>query len=134
MTLVLCADDRGGLSYNHRRQSRDRAVCADLLTQGEGRLLWMEPGSRALFPEEAQTVRTADQPWALAGPGDLCFLEFSDPAPALERADRLVVYRWNRHYRSDRKIALPPEGWRLTGQTEFLGHSHDVITKEIYQR
>ena len=129
MTLVLCADDRGGLSYNRRRQSRDRAVCADLLTQGEGRLLWMEPGSRALFPEEAQTVRTADQPWALAGPEDLCFLELSDPAPALERADRLVVYR-----PSDRKIALPPDGWRLTGQTEFSGHSHDVITKEIYQR
>ena len=88
MIAALCIDDNRGLRFNRRRQSRDRAVCADLLTQGEGRLLWMEPGSRALFPEEAQTVRTADQPWALAGPEDLCFLELSDPAPALERAEK----------------------------------------------
>ena len=33
MTLVLCADDRCGLSFNGRRQSRDRLVSEDLLAQ-----------------------------------------------------------------------------------------------------
>ena len=134
MTLVLCADDRCGLSFHGRRQSRDRAVAADLLANAAGRTLWIEPYSRALFPEETLWLQTADLPWTQAGAEDLCFLELQDPVPALERADSLVVYRWNRHYPSDRGISLPPKGWRLTAQTEFPGYSHDRITKEIYQR
>ena len=134
MTLVLCADDRGGLTFNRRRQSRDRAVYADLLAQAEGRPVWMESYSRPLFPEKVPNLRPAEKPWTQAGEADFCFLELPDPAPALEGADTLLVYRWNRHYPSDRRITLPPAGWRLVSQTEFPGHSHDVITKEIYQR
>ena len=37
MTLAFCVDDRGGLSFNRRRQSRDRAVSADLLSQAGDR-------------------------------------------------------------------------------------------------
>ena len=85
-------------------------------------------------PREPARCPPAEEPWTQAGAEDLCFLELQDPAPALARADRLVVYRWNRHYPSDRKLLLPPEGWTLTSRTEFPGHSHDVITKEIYQR
>ena len=90
--------------------------------------------SRRIAEAIAGGIRTAEEPWTQAGPEDLCFLELTGPSPALERAERLILYRWNRHYPSDRKIALPPEGWTLTGRTEFPGSSHDVITKEIYQR
>ena len=31
MILAFCIDDQGGLAFNHRRQSRDRALVADLL-------------------------------------------------------------------------------------------------------
>lgn len=132
MTLALCADDRGGLSFHCRRQSRDRAVCSDLIAQG--RLLWMEPYSRPLFPQDCPWIRTAEHPWLQSGPEDLCFLELLVPVPALEKADTLWIYRWNRHYPSDQRLPLPPAGWRLTAQIPFPGHSHDVITKEIYQR
>ena len=133
MTLVLCADDRGGLSFAGRRQSRDRLLCSDLLAMAEGRLLWVEPYSRSLFPASAPPLRTSDQPWIQAGPEDLCFLELQDPFPALERADRLVVYRWNRRSPFDRALQLPPAGWQLTAQNEFPGSSHKIITKEYYQ-
>ena len=134
MTVILCADDRGGLSFNGRRQSRDRAVSADLLSQAQGHTLWMEPSSRPLFPEEATNLRTAAEPWRQAGPEDLCFLELTGPDAALEGADRLILYRWNRHYPADRRLPLPPTGWALSTQEEFPGHSHDTITKEIYLR
>ena len=26
MKLILCVDDKGGLAFNHRRQSRDRVL------------------------------------------------------------------------------------------------------------
>ena len=64
--------------------------------------------------------------------GGLCLLELQDPETALERADRLVLYRWGRRYPADRRLDLPPKGWRLEGRTEFPGRSHDMITKEIY--
>lgn len=31
MILAFCVDDQGGLAFNHRRQSRDRGLVADLL-------------------------------------------------------------------------------------------------------
>lgn len=38
MILAFCMDDQGGLAFNHRRQSRDRALVADLLAAaGRGR-------------------------------------------------------------------------------------------------
>ena len=78
-------------------------------------------------------IRVDRDPAARAAEGDgLCLLELQDPEAALERADRLVLYRWGRHYPADRRLDLPPAGWRLEGQTEFPGRSHDMITKEIY--
>jgi len=134
MTLILCVDDRGGLSFNGRRQSQDRRVREDLLTMAAGGALWMDDYSRRQFTEpEAAAIRVDRDPAARAAEGDgLCLLELQDPEAALERADRLGLYRWGRHYPADRRLDLPPAGWRLEGQTEFPGRSHDMITKEIY--
>ena len=45
MIVCLCLDDREGLFFNHRRQSRDRAVLQDVgETVGPGRL-WVHPYS-----------------------------------------------------------------------------------------
>ena len=93
--------------------------CLLLLLAGREEELWLSGVDR--------------DPAARAAEGDgLCLLELQDPKAALERADRLVLYRWGRHYPADRRLDLPPEGWRLEGQTEFPGRSHDMITKEIY--
>ena len=133
MTLILCVDDRGGLSFNGRRQSQDRRVREDLLTMAirdavDGRLL----------PAAVHRAGGCRHPGG-PGPrrpggrgGGLCLLELQDPETALERADRLVLYRWGRRYPADRRLDLPPKGWRLEGRTEFPGRSHDMITKEIY--
>ena len=51
MRLIVCLDEKGGMTFNHRRQSRDRVLIEDLLqTVGEGRL-WMAPYSELLFAE-----------------------------------------------------------------------------------
>ena len=131
VTLFLCADDRGGLTFNGRRQSRDRAVMDDLLREAAGRPLWAEEYSLPLFPEGARPrVLPAGQ--LPPDPEALCFVELRDPAPLLERAGRLVVYRWNRLYPADRRLPLPPAGWRLLSQSDFPGRSHPRITKEVY--
>ena len=135
MTLIICADDRGGMAFNRRRQSQDRIVREHILADAAGGRLWMSPYSARQFgPEQAEHISADEDFLDKAGEGDACFVELSDPAAALDRADRLIVYRWNRTYPFDLAVSLPPEGWTLAGTEEFPGHSHEKITKEVYTR
>ena len=54
MIVIVCVDQRNGLAFNGRRQSRDRMVAADILKESAGRRLWMTPSSRRLFLPEAE--------------------------------------------------------------------------------
>lgn len=73
MTLILCVDDRGGLSFNGRRQSQDRRVREDLLTMAAGGALWMDDYSRRQFTEpEAAAIRVDRDPAARAAEGTGC--------------------------------------------------------------
>lgn len=129
MTLILCVDDRGGLMFNRRRQSQDRLVRTDMLRLCGERLLAVSPYTARQFASEDR-VKVVDQP----GEEDIFFLEDLPPQPLLERAEKLVLYHWNRVYPGDVHIALPPQGWSLEEQVEFPGHSHETITREVYSR
>ena len=132
MIAALCIDDNRGLRFNRWRQSRDRAVTADLLQSAGGRTLWIAPGSAALFPEGAVTACEAFL--ERAGEGEWCFVEDRPLAPVLHKIEALVLYRWNRVYPADTYLDVIPweSGWRLTSREEFSGRSHKLITKEVY--
>ena len=134
MVLTVCVDDQYGMRFNRRRQSRDRAVCADLLTEAGGRTLWMAPESRTLFPEEAEGICAAVDFLEQAGNQDLCFAETPPLRPWLDRVNKLVIYRWNRRYPADQRLDFDPlaEGFRLDACRDFPGLSHASITKEVY--
>lgn len=75
MIVCLCLDDREGLFFNHRRQSRDRAVLQDMgETVGQGRL-WVHPYSLPLFAGWKGDLRVDENFLNLAGPGEYCFAE-----------------------------------------------------------
>ena len=38
MTLIFCVDERGGIEFNGRRQSRDAAVCEDIISSLGGKI------------------------------------------------------------------------------------------------
>lgn len=132
MIAAVCIDDGCGLQFNHRRQSRDRVVTEDLLRSAEGHLLWTAPVSQTLFPEGA--VSACPDFLERAGEGDWCFVEDRPLAPFLSKMEALVLYRWNRAYPADLRLDVIPweAGWRLTSREEFPGHSHKLITKEVY--
>ena len=134
MTLVLCLDDDHGMMFNHRRQSRDRVLIAELLeTVGESRLL-VSPYSKALFPERAANITVAEDPCAAAGEDDYVFVEDTDPAAAWERVTTLIIYRWNRAYPADTYFACDLTGFRMTDVAAFEGSSHELINKEIWKK
>lgn len=137
MIVMMCVDDNGGTMFNGRRQSRDRVLQEELLARTQGRRLWMNASSAALFaPEEEERIAVAEDFLDRALPGEFCFAEGAALAPSEERIEELILFRWNRVYPADRFFDLPLEehGWRLAGTREFPGSSHERITEEVYRR
>ena len=133
MRVILCLDDRNGMAFNHRRQSRDREVIRDIVDSLSGKKLWMCPGSKTLFPQWEREFQLWDNPLEAAGPGEFCFVETPPLVPWRDRIESLTVYRWNRHYPGDQFLDLDLSQWRLVSRREFPGNSHKTITKEVYE-
>lgn len=133
MRIILTLDDRGGMMFNHRRQSRDRVLLEHLLQLTEGRKLYMSPYTAALFAGDLprRAVVVSDPPEA-AGSGDDCFIEDAALAPHQDRISALFVYRWNRDYPADRWLDIDLSEWSRQVIDEFPGSSHDRITLEQY--
>ncbi len=137
MRLIVCIDERRGIAFNGRRQSRDRAVCMDIAKDlRDGERLLLSEYSRPLFEGICPYIICRDDFLDAAKEGDSCFAENSMLAPYAEKADSIVLYHWNRHYPSDMTfdIDLEKEGFMLYEVKEFVGNSHEKITKETYKR
>lgn len=134
MRIFVCLDDRNGMLFNHRRQSRDRKVLEDMLRDAEGGVLWASEFSRRLLGQDS--VRFDDDFLRLAQKGECCFVEGGDVTAAADRIESITVYRWNRVYPADVYFpeALLNEPWTVSERSEFVGSSHDTITKEVYTR
>jgi len=129
MTLYICLDDRNGLKFNKRRQSRDAAVLEDIRSQLTGALL-IDPYSEKLILE-------TEIPYVL--PPEEAEDFFAEGIPTeeiMEKTTRIVIYRWNRHYPADLRWEpdLDGLGFQLTETVEFSGTSHEKITREVYER
>lgn len=131
MILAFCIDDQRGLAFNHRRQSRDRGLVADLLAAAGGRPVFCLPYSAVLFDPGAVTVTEA--PGVVPADGIL-FLENADPSAYMSQAEELILYRWNRLYPADLTLRGTPVQWgyRLQDARDFAGTSHEKITRERY--
>lgn len=135
MILVVCLDDRNGMTFLKRRQSQDSLLRSHMLAMSKGTTLWMNGYSARQFDEVADHVRVDEAFLQRAGAGEYCFVENVEVAPLADKVEKLVIYRWNRHYPSDVKfpMALFEQRMRLEAREEFAGSSHDTITWEVYE-
>ncbi len=137
MTLIACVDSRMGLSFNHRRLSRDRIVTGRIVQiVGDGTLR-VHPYSASLFAALPESRICASEDFLSgAGPDDFCFLETGDPLPDPDRITRVLLFQWNRTYPFDVTfpLDLSASGWTLESREEFPGSSHENITLEVYRR
>ena len=133
MTLYFCLDDRGGMLFNHRRQSRDGAVLEDIrgLATGE---LWIDPMSRKLLDRAGIPCTEVPEDLPEDLEGRHYFVESRPAGEWISLAERVVIYRWNRHYPGDQyfDVDLSALGFALAETTEFPGSSHEKITREVY--
>lgn len=137
MKVIVCLDDRNGISFNKRRQSRDRAAIQDIITLTKGHGLYVKPYSMELFCDcEEKTADihiTEDFFKENINPKDFIFAEREDAVSILEKVEQWVVYRWNKIYPSDVKFRMP-EGYECMESVDFTGYSHEKITRETYQK
>jgi len=134
MKLIVCLDDREGMLFNRRRQSKDRAVRADILKLTAGSCLWMNGYSAGQFPPELKNIMVDELFLEKAGEQDYCFVENADISAYADKVCRVIVYRWNREYPAD--VRFPMElfchRWKQVSREEFSGNSHEIITREVY--
>ena len=129
MILSLCADDRLGLSFGGRRQSKDSAVRQKLLSLSGGSVRMSDYSARQF--EEG--VYHGGDYLSGAKDGDWSFAENSDYEGFVDKIEKIILFRWNRHYPADVQFRFPGK-WALTGSEDFPGSSHEKITMEVYEK
>lgn len=132
MKIILCIDERRGMMFNHRRQSRDRVLIDDMLAYIKNTPLCISPYSSQLFEgkKNVHVIKSFANVDSLA----YCFIEDADPCAFAEQVDEIVLYHWNRHYPADRYFQMDLCNFTLTDTVEFVGSSHEKITREVWKK
>lgn len=137
MIIIACIDEWQGMMFNHRRQSRDSAVCKDILRECRGKKLCLNTYSSHLFEktDEVELIISEDF-MRQAGKDDVCFIEDADISGKKEEIQKVILYQWNRRYPADTyfSLELTERDWKLAEVKELKGSSHKKITKEVYCR
>ena len=128
MKLLVCLDDKNGLMFNKRRQSRDRVLIENVLELCKGKKLYTNEYSSKLFPENSVEVFDSIENVG----NEYCFAE--NFTVNEENIEEIIVYKWNRLYPADTYFNIDLAGWNLTETVDFEGSSHEKITREIYVR
>ncbi|MBE6711963.1 MAG: ribonuclease Z [Ruminococcaceae bacterium] len=130
MTLIVCIDDKNGMMFGSKRQSRDGTLIQRILALTEGKRLVLSPYSAPLFSEKKELL-IHDDPASVCEKDDFFFAE-NTPLPE-KKPDGLLIYRWNRRYPATRFFNLSTEGFTLTKSSDFCGSSHERITEERWE-
>ncbi len=132
MHIIVCLDDKGGMMFNNRRQSKDSVLRERVIEIAAGTRLMMNEYSFRQFSEDA-VVTVDENPLSNAKDNDVCFIENLPTAQFKDKISKITVFKWNRVYPSDMFFDIDTEnGWRLAETREFEGSSHQKITEEVY--
>lgn len=134
MKLILFLDERGGMLFNHRRQSQDRKAREYILSILKGERLLMNPYSAKQFGE-CDAITVTETPMREAKEEDFVLIE--NLPVSLSGVSDVVLILWNTLYPSDVSFdtsSLGKTGFVLQKSEEFAGYSHEKITVEFYRR
>lgn len=135
MILIVCVDERNGMLFNNRRQSRDKILTSHILEKTKNNRLWITGFSQDLFDiVENKNIIIDNEFIEKTKEEDFCFVEDVDANTFIDKVDRIILYNWNRHYPADKHFNIMLDDWEMVSEEEFSGSSHDRITERIYVR
>ena len=123
--------------FNHRRQSRDKAVIEKIFEIAKGKTLWIREYSKELFYNKSggldNHIFIDDEMLIKADSDDFCFVEDIELLPYINNIQKLYLFKWNRIYPQDFNLELDVvQLFKCTHIEEFTGYSHDKITLEVW--
>lgn len=137
MILCVAVDDKMGMTFNRRRQSKDALLRKKLLEISKGHRLYMNNYSAKQFENVSDyNIVVDDEMLDKACDEDFCFVE-NLPLKGYEQLiNKMFIFRWNRMYPADMffDISLDDNNWILDSAIEFEGNSHKNITMEEWIR
>ncbi len=131
MKIILCLDDNNGMIFNNRRQSRDKTVVEDVISNLGNEKLLISPFSEKIFEEYSENTTVDEDFLKNACDDNVCFVE-NHSLKDFENITGITVYRWNRVYPADFCCDVDFSKFSLISETEFKGNSHEKITKQIF--
>jgi len=135
MIAIVCIDDNYGMTFNNRRQSRDITIIQKITKIAKGSKIWVNKYSYSLFEEGNNSNVNVDENYlSEASSGEYCFVENKELKPFEKWIEKLIVFRWNRDYPTDKKLDIDLSLWNLQESSEFVGNSHKKITMEVYTK
>lgn len=139
MILMVAVDDNNGMLFNGRRQSQDRKLRERILAMSADSRLWVNHYTEKQFAQDGRTpqhLNVDDDFMDKAAPGEYCFAENIPTTAYEDKAEEIILFKWNRKYPGDLyfDIDLDAGGWKLSSAEDFPGSSHEKITMEVYKR
>ncbi len=133
MNIIVCLDDNKGMLFNKRRQSRDKKVIEDILNTIKDDI-YLNSFSSDLFEEylELPNIHVVDG----ISPNNesYYFVEDIDLKEYEDEINSIIIYKWNRVYPKDLTFEIDLNKYNLESEEEFVGNSHEKITKQIYRK
>lgn len=136
MILYIAVDDKLGMTFNNRRQSKDSILRSHIIEETSGGRLWINTYTKNQFELPlAESIMVDDEFLEKAEKNDYCFVENVSVAEYEGKIQKIILFRWNRTYPADRymDIILEGERWKQISVSEFKGNSHEKITKEVWE-
>ena len=135
MILIVCVDERNGMMFNNRRQSRDKILTGHIIEKAKDKKLWITTFSKDIFNiEEDENIMIDDNFYSIAEKEDYCFIENIDANNFIDKVDKIIIYNWNKHYPADRYFNINLNNWEIISEENFEGYSHENITEKIFIR
>lgn len=131
MRVIICIDDNFGMLFGGKRQSRDSRVLEDIKSNFEPIVIL--PFSEKLIAPSGISF-TVKSDISEIKENETVFIENLNPATFSDKIDEIIAYRWNRKYLSDMRCTLDFKSLKKISTYDFVGSSHDKITREVYKK
>lgn len=130
VTVFTCVDDNYGIAFNNRRQSRDCRINDVIFEMIGDSPLFVDAYSKRIFEEDKVTVKK--EHLKNASVGDYCFAERDTLELYDKKISKLVLFKWNKVYPSDKRLMIDLSQRTLERKFDFEGRSHKIITCEVW--
>ena len=132
MNIIVCIDNKNGMMFNKKRQSRDRKLIEDIINSIKFKIC-MNKYSSGLFLKYLDQI-IIDENFLTKYQDYYCFVENDSLKDFENKINTIIIYKWNRDYPADLYLNIDLNNYDLIKAEEFPAYSHEKITKEIYKR